>query len=258
MVKPQASDFYRSVLESLLASKVPFVVGGAFALKHYAGLRRGTKDLDVFLRERDVLTASASIAESGALIEHTFPHWLTKAFSGEHFVDLIFNSANGLCPVDDDWFASAPKIELFDVPVRLCPIEEVLWTKSFVMERERFDGADVCHLIAAQGEHIDWKRLLTRFGENFRVLYAHLLVFGFVYPRERAKVPSWVMEELADRLHRDTGAEDVPICRGTLLSREQYLVDVQKRGFQDARTAPWGSIPLDQLAIWTEAIGTDK
>ena len=34
--------------------------------------------------------------------------------------------------------------------------EETLWSKAFVMERERYDGADVAHLILAHGERLDW------------------------------------------------------------------------------------------------------
>jgi hypothetical protein len=30
----------------------------------------------------------------------------------------------------------------YDVPVIFCPPEEMIWSKAFVMERERYDGAD--------------------------------------------------------------------------------------------------------------------
>lgn len=32
---------------------LPHLVGGAFALRHYAGIERHTKDLDVFVRRAD-------------------------------------------------------------------------------------------------------------------------------------------------------------------------------------------------------------
>lgn len=258
MVTPLSGDFYSVVLRLLTSTGMPFVVGGAFAMKHYAGLTRGTKDLDVFLRESDLDYALAKLESAGIVTERTFPHWLAKGYLGDDFVDLIHNSANGLCPVDDGWFANAPRITLFDVAARLCPIEEVIWTKSFVMERERFDGADVCHLIAAQRKPIDWKHLLARYGDNWPVLYGHLVFFGFVYPRERDKVPKWVMDELEERARAHRSAEDVSVCRGTLLSREQYLVDVNERGYADARLAPWGSVAKSSLDIWTDAIGKNK
>ena len=118
--------------------------------------------------------------------------------------------------------------ELLGIPVRLCPPEEIIWSKAYVMERERFDGADIAHLIRKSGRDFDWHRLLRRFGAHWRVLLVHLVMFGFVYPGERDIVPAWVIHELSDRLRRE--AEEPPpaekVCQGTLLSREQYLVDI--------------------------------
>jgi len=258
MVSQPASQFYGDTLRTLTAAEVPFVVGGAFALKHYAGIARGTKDLDIFLCRRDLPRALEALREKGYLTDETFPHWLAKAWCGEHFVDFIFASANGLCQVDDQWFASAATVTIFDEPALLCPIEEVIWSKCFVMERERFDGADIYHLIAARGDTLNWRRLLDRVGENWRVLLGHLVFFSFVYPRERAKVPAWVMDELVARLNASRDAEDVPVCNGTLLSREQYLVDLKERGYADARVPPWGNVPATEIASWTEAIGKIK
>lgn len=258
MVCPVAREFYASTLRALVAERVPLLVGGAFALKHYAGITRDTKDLDVFLRRSDLPQALGVLEARGFQAEITFPHWLAKAYYGEHFVDLIFNSANGLCAVDDAWFENAVRIKIFDVNALLCPIEEVIWTKCFVMERERFDGADICHLIEAKGETIDWRRLLGRFGENWRVLLGHLVFYGFVYPGKRERVPTWVMDELLGRMQAGRYAEDVGVCRGTLVSREQYLIDVRARGYGDARVPPWGEIPEIDIELWTDAIGKGR
>ncbi len=58
----------------------------------------------------------------------------------------------------------------------------MIWSKAFIMERERYDGADIAHLILACGRDLDWRRLLGRFGRRWRVLLSHLVLFGFVYP----------------------------------------------------------------------------
>jgi hypothetical protein len=258
MVKPAAHDFYGATVVSLTEHGVPFVVGGAFALKHYAGIARDTKDLDVFIRREHVARALAALETDGFSTEEVFPHWLAKAYYGDFFVDFIFNSANGLCPVDDAWFRYAPTITIFDVPARLCPVEEVIWTKSFVMERERFDGADVYHLLAAQGRSLDWERLVERFGAQWRVLLGHLTFFAFVYPRERDAVPSWVLDSLLAKTSAERAAEDAPVCNGTLISREQYLVDVRERGLADARVPPWGNVAQVHIDRWTDAIGKIK
>ena len=237
---------------------VPFVVGGAFALKHYSGVARDTKDLDIFLRRQDLPRVLQALGDKGVATEDTFPHWLAKARCGPEFVDIIHASANGLCRVDEQWFTNGVTITIFGEPALLCPVEEVIWSKCFVMERERFDGADIYHLILGKGHSIDWKRLLERLGENWHVLLGHLVFFAFTYPRDRDKVPAWVMDELLGRLTAARAAEDLRVCNGTLLSREQYLVDVRERGYADARVPPLGTIDPKELAIWTNAIGSNK
>ena len=96
------------------------------------------------------------LADAGFATELTFPHWLGKAYAGDRFIDLIFSAGNGVAAVDDLWFAHAPPGEVLGVPVRLCPPEEMIWSKAFIMERERYDGADVAHLILACGRELDW------------------------------------------------------------------------------------------------------
>ena len=121
--------------------------------------------------------------------------WIAKARCGEDVVDIIFSSGNGVAVVDDDWFAHAREATILDMRARLCPPEEMIWSKGYIMERERFDGADVAHLLRACGRTLDWPRLLARFDRHWPVLLVHLVLFAFVYPSERDAVPAWVMDE---------------------------------------------------------------
>jgi len=252
----RTSAFYRLVLETLQERHIEFLVGGSFAFYRHTGIERPTKDIDVFLRRTDLPFALESLREAGVETDLAYPHWLAKARSAGASVDLIFSSGNGLSAVDDDWFACAPESSVLGTTVKISPVEELIWSKAFVMERERFDGADIVHLIAAQGERIDWNRLLARFGPNGRVLLAHIVLFGYVYPDKRRLVPAHVIERLIAELRRE---EDAPppqtgACNGTLLSREQYLFDIEQGGALDARVAPLGAMTLDEVATWTNAI----
>jgi len=251
-----AQDFYRSVLCALTDSGPPFLVGGGYALRPYTGLARASRDFDVFLRRKDVRRALRSAAGLGYATELTFPHWLAKIRKGDHYVDLIFNSGNGLTPVDDDWFHHATRARVFDVDVRLCPMEEMIVSKAFIMERERFDGADILHLLYAGAERLQWPRLLARFGEHWEVLLTHLVLFGFVYPDHRARIPADVMDALLSRLEweRRRPASDTGLCRGTLLSRAQYLVDVEEWGLRDARLDPDVEMTAGEVELWTRAV----
>src|SRR5262249_10224454 len=136
------------------------------------------------------------------------------------------------------------------------PPEEMIWSKGFVQERERFDGADIAHLIRASGRRLDWPRLLVRFGRHWRVLLSHLVMFGYIYPSEREKVPGWVLEAFLGSLRQEAALPPPTerICQGTLLSREQYLIDILRWGYADPREGAHGTMTSEHIAHWTTAI----
>jgi len=251
--------FYRHVLQTLDASGIPVLVGGAYAMAIHTGVERRTKDLDVFLRPADYGRAADVLAAAGYVTDLKFPHWLGKVLHESWCVDLIFNSGNGLTRVDDAWFEHATDGEVLGVAARIVPVEEIIWSKSFIMERERYDGADVAHLLRARAAELDWPRLMDRMAGHGRVLLAHLVLFGYIYPSRRALIPRWVLTRLLDHLHEEIHAPPPPgaLCRGTLLSREQYLHDVHEEGYVDGRLRPNGSMSAEQIAVWTDAIAED-
>jgi hypothetical protein len=248
--------FYRHVLETLRASGLPFLVGGSYAFNCYTGIGRNTKDLDIFIRRRDYERISEALLAAGYVTDLVYPHWLAKIHSDNDLVDLIFSSGNGTAPVDDAWFDHASRAEVLGIEAGVVPLEEMIWSKAFVMERERYDGADIAHLLLARGGQLDWRRLLHRFAPYWRVLLSHLILFGFVYPAHRDLVPAWVMEELLKRLRRElrTPPPEDNVCSGTLLSREQYLPDIEEWGYRDARLPPAGTMSAEDVVKWTGAI----
>jgi hypothetical protein len=186
------------------------------------------------------------------------PHWLAKAVWHDHVIDVIFGAGNGQIAVDDLWFEKAIPDEVFGVPARLCPVEESIWMKSFIMERERYDGGDIAHFLRARAEQLDWDRLLGRFGSDWPVLLSHLILFGYIYPAERRHVPPWIMEKLMARLLSDPEVlTERRLCRGGLLSRAQYAVDLEDWDYLDARVLPFGHMPPEDAAAWTSE-ATDK
>ena len=249
-----AADFYIEALTKLQDTGIPFLVGGAFAFSHYSHVPRDTKDVDIFVKPDDCPRVLEAFSKFGYRTEMPFPHWLGKIHADNHFVDVIFSSGNGLVRVDDLWFDHALRTNVLGVIVRLSPVEEMIWSKSFILERERFDGADVMHLLRETGPSLDWPRLLMRFGDYWRVLLSQLILFGFVYPDKRQNVPQWVMDELLRRLGVSRPNLQNDVCYGTLLSREQYLHDLGHWKYRDAREQPEGPMTREQLDIWTEAI----
>jgi hypothetical protein len=257
---PVTREAYRAVLQIMAEAGPPFLVGGAYALECHTAIARHTKDLDLFVAPGDCDALLELFQARGYEAGRTHPHWLAKVEINGACVDVIYRSGNGLAEVDREWIARGVPGTVVDLPVRLLAAEEMIWTKAFVMERERFDGADVAHLLRARGADLDGERLLRLFGPHWQVLYAHLILFGYIYPAEAARmIPRALRDELARRLAADDAAADptTRVCQGTLLSRSQYLIDIDRWGYLDARLAPRGRMTSDDVAAWTEAIARD-
>ena len=242
-------------MAALQDANVPFLLGGAYVVEVYSGVSRRSKDFDLYVRPRDVDAAMDALARAGYKTEMTFPHWLAKAGRGRDYIDLIFRAGNGLCEVDDSWFERARDDELLGLHMKLSAPEEMIWMKAFIMERERFDGADIAHILRRCAMDLDWPHLVRRFGPDWRVLLSHLVLFGYIYPTEQGRIPNSVMEDLIARLRRESPAGGQErLCRGTLLSRKQYLVDVHMWRFRDARLERRVHMDSEDIAHWTKAI----
>jgi hypothetical protein len=231
-------DAHREALRILQEQEFEPMVGGAYALKTHTGIWRDTKDLDLFLRKDRVGDALQALARAGYRTELTDSLWLAKAYSGPWVIDLIFSSGNGIGTVDEHWRRRAATNNVLDLDALIVPAEEMIWQKAFIQERERFDGADIHHLLRCKGAQLDWNHLLMRFGErHWEVLLVHLITFRFSFPSDKQQVPEWVMRELMQRLERKEAQSPSKerTCRGTLLSRQQYLAETNVEGYRDTR-----------------------
>jgi Nucleotidyl transferase of unknown function (DUF2204) len=258
-VNPEKTGFYRDTLELFNREGLPFLVGGTHAYYRYTGIPRETKDFDVFVRRRDYPRFEEAVQRAGYETELKFPHWLGKIYKDGAFIDLIFSGGNGEAAVDEEWFEHSVEGKIFGLPVRLAAPEEMIWSKSYVMERERYDGGDVMHLLLRTGKRLNWDRLIKRFGDHWRLLLMQIVKLGFVYPSERYRIPREVTEELMARFTAELNDRSAPekVCYGTLTSRAQYLIDIREWGFLDARLQPYGTMAAGDVEHWTEAIKRD-
>jgi predicted nucleotidyltransferase len=257
--KDQGNRLHRRSVVALQDANIPFLIGGSYVVEVYAGVSRQTKDFDLYLRPEHVDLALDALKRAAYKTKKTFPHWLAKAERGRDCIDLIFRAGNGLCEVDDSWFERAHRSKFLGLKVKLCAPEEMIWMKAYIMERERFDGADIAHILQSCAEKLDWPHLVRLFGPDWRVLLSHLVLFGYIYPSERDKIPAPIMDELTARLQSEkrTHAAD-RVCHGTLLSRKQYLLDIRKRGFRDARLKARVHMNPKDIAHWTKAIAKEE
>jgi hypothetical protein len=241
--EPHVQKFYVDALRTLDGAGVPYIVGGGYAMAYYTGIRRNTKDLDIFVRPQDRDRCLTTLTAAGHRTEFFYPFWIAKAINGKEedgFIDILYRSANGMLAVDDEWLSNAVEHEVLGYPTRLTPAEEQLWSKSFVQDRDRYDQADVAHLILARGHLMDWRRLLRRFEGHEAVLLAQVVLYNYAFPTERGQVPAWVMEALSEATKNDQPQMTQRLCRGTFICQRGYLPDVHERGFVDGRLCQHG------------------
>jgi hypothetical protein len=231
---PETARFYQHTLEILQHAGVPHMLAGAHALAQYTGIARHTKDLDVFVRPADRDRALKALADAGYEIEIRFPFWIAKAKYGDAFVDLIYRSPNGIGVVTEEWLARANTCRLLGLQVAVAAPEEILFCKIFILNNDRNDLADVMHLFHSYAERLDWERVLQLCDPYYRVLLSHMILFGFVYPSEKQRLPPQVLKRLTKRLLAEEDSNE-KTCNGSLLSHSQYKVDIQRRGFRDGR-----------------------
>jgi predicted nucleotidyltransferase len=124
------SESCQNIVRLLTNQGIEFLVGGYYALRHHTGIDRETKDFDLMVRPSDVDTVLQLCRSAGYSAERAYSHWLAKIHHQECFVDLIFNSSNGLCPVDEEWFSRSVSCNILDMPVKIIPLEELIWQKA--------------------------------------------------------------------------------------------------------------------------------
>lgn len=225
---------YRSALEALNRASIPYAVAGAFALHEYSGIWRDTKDLDIVL---EAVHVPAALRELQRLDFTTFiqdPVWLAKAYKGEFFVDLITALGNAVLRVDESWIDRATPVTVLGIPCRVLAVEEVIASKLFVTRRERFDGADIAHLIHARAGKVDWNRVESLLDGHWELVLWALVFFAYVYPANTGMVDSLVWQRLLRRFEAELQMpRDGKPFRGTLIDPNMFAIDVKEWGEQD-------------------------
>lgn len=227
--------FYKEVLRELLDAHLPFLLGGGYAVAAYTGENRARKDLDIFTTPGEFFRLLSFLKRKKYTISIEDERWIGKVHSDEHFVDVIFSSANGSVPVRPKWFEDVQHFELFGMSVPVVSPTELIWSKALIKDRQRYDGADVANLILKQHQQIDWHRLLSHMDAHWEVLFSLILDFRWIYPTARDHIPSWLLDELTQRLEqqRTLPLPQRRICRGRLFSRTDYRHVIDEWGFAD-------------------------
>jgi hypothetical protein len=236
---PEQRALFCEVLQHLNRVEVPYVVSGAFALQQHTGIWRDTKDLDLFLCSSAVPGALRHLQEEGFETEIRDPVWLAKAHRDGYYVDLITGMSNAIITVDQSWIDRGAPAVVLGVPTRVLGAEELLASKLFVNFRERFDGADIVHIIYGTRGRLDWERLRQLVGDHWELLLWELLLwelllFRYVYPAKQHYVPREVWDDLLARLRHELDSPSTqPPFRGSLIDEKMFSIDVQEWGMEN-------------------------
>jgi hypothetical protein len=192
---------YRTALEAIRKSGVPFLLGGSFGLAFYTGRWRNTKDLDIVVHPSSHQILATSLASVGFLdFFDKQPYdrgWIYRTMRDGVIVDIIWGMANRRAQVDDIWFENAPTVNVHDEVVQIVPMEELLWTKLYVLQRDRCDWPDILNLLYDGIHHLDWKHLLNRLEDDLALLKAIIVVFSWLCPDRAQEIPSYVKDFLS-------------------------------------------------------------
>jgi hypothetical protein len=216
---------YRDVIRRAQAEGVRFAVGGAFGTAAYTGDVRNTKDFDFYILPADLESMKRAMAGAG-LTDYfdQVPYdrsWIYRGIQGDVIVDAIWTMANHRADVDPLWLERGREVVIRGERLRAIPVEELIWSKLYVLQRERCDWPDVLNLLDAQVDWIDWNRLLERVAQDAPLVAGALAVFGWLAPDRAARIPSAVRHRLG--LHPPVQAAGVAQRRADLLDSRRWF-----------------------------------
>lgn len=187
-------EIYTRVLAHCKNRRLPFALGGAAALGIYTGHWRNTKDLDLYILPEDRDKAVEVFTEAGLTDYYEVTpydrRWIYRAACGDALVDAIWAMANLRAEVDEHWIMKGPVASYEGVKVRFLPPEELIWSKLYVMQRERCDWPDIFNLLYATAPYLDWDRLIMRVGDDVPLLRGVVDVFRWLCPSMAVHLPS--------------------------------------------------------------------
>jgi hypothetical protein len=180
-----------------------------------------------------------AFADAGFDTEVRNPHWLAKVHSPPHLLDILFAVRHlTRLRISDEWLETSLATRFLGVPTRMLAPEETIATKAFIGNRDRFDGADILHIIRALQGEVDWQRLVYLLQGDEEIVLWHLVLFAYVYPMHRDWLPRALMERAFESVRTSPALLDARSFRGAVLDPASFTVDVAEWGYRDAGAHP--------------------
>lgn len=201
---------FRAAMEAARKAGVRFALGGGLAVSFYTGQWRGTKDIDLYIEPSDRDRLVAAVSEAG-LVDYFDTcgydrKWIYRATANGTIVDIIWALANHRALVDEPWLTEGATVELFGDSMKVVAVEELVFSKIHVLQRERSDWPDIMNLLYSVGPYFDWERLLDRLAGEERLLGSVLMLFSWLAPGRADAFPEWLWDRL-DLPYPEPGAQ---------------------------------------------------
>jgi len=211
---------YRRAIQAVRNANIPFLLGGGFALATFTGRWRDTKDIDFYVMPQARAAAVSALRRAGFKDYYKRrPYdrrWIYRSVRSDVIVDIIWSMANRRARVDKLWFDRAQPVLVRGEELRVVPMEEFIWCKLYILQRDHCDWTDIFNLLCSSGPQVNWKHLIERLKQDTPLLIAALHVYTWLCPGCAAQLPKNLWQRLGMR--RPPG-EDPRV----LLRRVRYL-----------------------------------
>jgi hypothetical protein len=217
---------YRAAISSARERNIPFAIGGGLAAMTYASQWRNTKDLDFYIRYCDRERLIELLAEQGLTDYYEVlaydRKWIYRAHTGDIIVDVIWAMANQRAFVDEDWLRG-PEVEAGGERFRLLAPEEAIWSKLYVMQRDRCDWPDCFNVLYGVGPGLDWRKLIANVGPDRPLLSGLMSAFAWLAPARAQEFPSFVWKELKLQAPSEQEGDEVTRQRANFLDSRPWF-----------------------------------
>ena len=142
---------------------VPFLLGGGIAVWARGGPETD-HDVDFLVQPEEAERALQVLADTGMRPDRPPEGWLYKAWDGDLFVDLIFETSAG--PITVDFFERAEELEVQAVRMHVASLEDVLVMKLLALNEQALDYGSALEVGQALREQIAWDEVRRRTAES--------------------------------------------------------------------------------------------
>lgn len=195
LIPPEQWTVYAELILEIARRRIPFAVGGGLAVSAYSGFVRNTKDMDLFILEKQSQEVVEITRELGFEEFTEVPYdrtWSYRCSRDGYIIDFLWRMLNGRSSVDESWLTLGWHLRVRGVPVKLLPVEELIWSKLYILRRDRADWPDILSLLYARGAELDWDRLLSNLGNDRLVLGGLVNLLRWLCPGRACRFPESV------------------------------------------------------------------